>query len=148
MNTDHTTHPSMAEKSSDRNTPMALFSGAALFGTGLGPLCSGFIAQNLSWRWVFYIQVISCGFCILAVTIFFKETRGSVLLSRRAKKINEWYEAREKVGLVGVYMLSEDGKEKKNSRVRWKCKADEDRESLSKMIGISVYRPFRVWFSR
>lgn len=33
-----------------RNTPMALFSGAALFGTGLGPLVSGFVAQNTSWR--------------------------------------------------------------------------------------------------
>lgn len=37
----------------DRNKPMALFSGAALFGTGLGPLLSGFIAQRISWRWVF-----------------------------------------------------------------------------------------------
>jgi len=34
----------------DRNTPMALFSGAALFGTGLGPLVSGFVAQNTNWR--------------------------------------------------------------------------------------------------
>lgn len=33
-----------------RNTPMALFSGAALFGTGMGPLVSGFVAQNTSWR--------------------------------------------------------------------------------------------------
>lgn len=33
-----------------RNTPMALFSGGALFGTGMGPLVSGFIAQNTSWR--------------------------------------------------------------------------------------------------
>jgi hypothetical protein len=29
---------------------MALFSGAALFGTGLGPLVCGFIAQNTTWR--------------------------------------------------------------------------------------------------
>jgi MFS family permease len=40
----------------DRNTPMALFSGAALLGTGLGPLVSGFIAQHTSWRWIFYVQ--------------------------------------------------------------------------------------------
>ena len=42
-------------QSEDRNKPMALFAGAALMGTGLGPLCSGFIAQHLLWRWVFYI---------------------------------------------------------------------------------------------
>lgn len=35
----------------DRNTAMTLFSAGALGGTGLGPLVSGFIAQNLHWRW-------------------------------------------------------------------------------------------------
>lgn len=35
---------------------MALFAGGVLFGTGLGPMVSGFIAQNTSWRWVFGID--------------------------------------------------------------------------------------------
>lgn len=132
----------------DRNTPMALFSGAALLGTGLGPLCSGFIAQHISWRWVFYIQVISCGFLILLVVVFFKETRGSVLLSRRAAILNKWYEAREKVGLVGFEIPVGDGGIKKESqRIRWKVKSDEERESLAKMIGVSVYRPFHLLFT-
>ena len=123
---------------------MALFSGAALFGTGLGPLCSGFIAQHISWRWVFYVQAIDCGLLILAVTIFFKETRGSVLLSRRAKLLNSWYEAREKVGLVGLEIEFDGEGKKQSQRVRWRVKSDEERESLAKMIGISVYRPFRA----
>ena len=129
---------------------MALFSGAALFGTGLGPLCSGFIAQHVSWRWVFYVQVIDSAFLILLVIFFFKETRGSVLLSRRAKLINTWYEAREKAGLLGFDMPLEGEAKKQSQRIRWKVKSDEERESLAKMIGISVYRPFRkqqfCWF--
>lgn len=127
----------------DRNTPMALFSGAALFGTGLGPLCSGFIAQKMSWRWVFYVQTITCGLFILAVVIFFKETRGNVLLSRRAKLLNTWYESREMVGLVGFNVAIEGQIHHSCQRIRWKVKSDEERESLRKMIGISVYRPFR-----
>ena len=123
---------------------MALFSGAALFGTGLGPLCSGFIAQRLSWRWVFYVQVITCGLCILAVILFFKETRGSVLLSRRAKLLNAWYDRRETAGLIGSNMPTIKGEGKETQRIRWKVKADEERETLAKMIGISVYRPFRA----
>ena len=122
---------------------MALFAGSALFGTGLGPLCSGFIAQHLSWRWVFYVQIIDGGLLILAVTIFFKETRGSVLLSRRAKLLNSWYEAREKVGLVGMEIVVDGEGTKETQRLRWKVKSDEERETLAKMIGISVYRPFR-----
>ena len=122
---------------------MALFSGAALFGTGLGPLVSGFIAQHVSWRWVFYVQVIDCGLLILAVALFFRETRGSVLLSRRAGYLNAWYEARENAGLFGFEMTLADGK-KQSQRIRWKVKSDEERDSLVKMIGISIYRPFRA----
>ena len=131
-------------KTEDRNTPMALFSGLAFFGTGLGPLVSGFIAQHLNWRWIFWVQVISCGLIMLAVVIFFKETRGSVLLSRKAARLNEWYEAREKVGLIGFNMpVGDDYSKTESQRVRWKVKSDEERETLTKMIGISLYRPFR-----
>lgn len=128
----------------DRNTPMALFSGTALFGVGLGPLVSGFIAQNLDWRWVFWVQVITCGTCILAVIAFFKETRGSVILSRKAVILNRWYEAREQSGLVGFEMsLGENGSKRESQRLRWKVKSDEERETIAKMVGISLYRPFR-----
>ena len=136
----------------DRNTPMALFAGAALLGTGLGPLCSGFIAQNVNWRWVFWHQVISCSLCILAVIVFFKETRGSVLLSRKAQILNKWYEEREEAGSFGFEMhVGDDGSKLQSQRIRWKVRSDEDRESLAKMIGISLYRPFRkcyiAWIS-
>ena len=89
------------------------------------------------------------GLLILAVAIFFKETRGSVLLSRRAKLLNSWYEAREKVGLVGMEIIVDGKGTKECQRIRWKVKADEERETLAKMIGISVYRPFRrlyLWY--
>lgn len=128
----------------DRNTPMALLPGAVLFGVGLGPLVSGFLAQNLGWRWVFWVQVIICGTCILSVITFFKETRGSVILSRKAVVLNRWYEAREKSGLVGFDMpLGENGSEHESQRIRWKVKSDEERETIAKMVGISLYRPFR-----
>ena len=136
-------------RAEDRNTAMALFSGAALFGTGLGPLVSGFIAQRTTWRWIFYLQTIDCGLLILAVALFMRETRGSVLLSRKAQTLNKWYEAREKAGCSGFEMpVNGDTCKKASQRIRWKVKADEERESLAKMIGISLYRPFRkAYFS-
>ncbi|KAE8449480.1 hypothetical protein EG329_008088 [Mollisiaceae sp. DMI_Dod_QoI] len=129
-----------------RNTPMALFSGAALFGTGLGPLVSGFIAQNTNWRWVFWVQVITCGCLIAAVTLFFRETRGSILLSRKAHLLNQWMEEREAAGYIGfdIPVSSEEKPRTESQRIRWKVKSDEERESISKMIGISVYRPFHL----
>lgn len=136
----------------ERNTPMALFSGAALFGTGLGPLVSGFVAQNLDWRWVFWVQSISCGILVVAVAAFFSETRGSILLSRKASALNNWYETREKAGYIGVLMPVDASQyEKKGDteiqRVRWKVKSDEERASLAQMVKISVVRPFHLLFT-
>ncbi|KAF2823500.1 MFS general substrate transporter [Ophiobolus disseminans] len=126
----------------DRNTPMALFSGGALFGTGFGPLVSGFVAQNLSWRWIFYMQAIADAMLVALIILIFKETRGSVLLSRKAKTLNKYYEAREAAGYFGFYTEKDV-----SVRLRWKVKADEDRASLSRMISLSLYRPFHLLFT-
>ncbi|KAH0840784.1 MFS multidrug transporter [Fonsecaea pedrosoi] len=144
----------------DRNGPMVLFTGATLFGTGLGPLVSGFVAQRTSWRWVFWIQVITSGTLVSLVTIFFKETRGGIILSRKAKLLNKWYEQLEAAGALGMEVEAE-GKElekggsKRCCRIRWKVRSDEDRMSISRMIAVSLYRPFNMlvtepvvfWFS-
>ena len=133
-------------QTSERNTAMTLFTGATMFGTGLGPLISGFVTQNLSWRWVFYLQIISSGTLVALVTIFFKETRGSILLSRKAKRLNRWYEQLEKAGCMGMEVRRPDGGTS-CQRIRWKVKSDEDRVSLSRMIAVSLYRPIHLLFT-
>ncbi|CAD0047344.1 unnamed protein product [Aureobasidium pullulans] len=132
----------------DRNTAMALFSGAALFGTGLGPLVSSFIAYHTTWRWIFYLQVITCGTVQILVILFFKETRGSVLLSKKAKCLNKYYDELEAAGFVGVDMPHDSNPSKTTTqRIRWKVKSDEERASLLQMIKISLFRPFHLLFT-
>ena len=132
----------------DRNTPMALFSGAAMFGTGLGPLFSGFVVQRTSWSWVFYSQAIAAAVVLILSYFFFNETRGSVLLCRKAQALNKWYQALEESGYGGVdvSVSDDDGTKIQSRRIRWKVRSDEERESLGKMISISLYRPFRKLF--
>ncbi|PYH95722.1 MFS transporter [Aspergillus ellipticus CBS 707.79] len=124
----------------ERNTPMALFSGAALFGTGLAPLISSVIVSRTSWRWVYYSHAIVSAVFVLAIYFFFKETRGSVLLSRKAAAINKYYEQLEAAGHLGVIM----GEKNEARRIRWKVKSDEQRQSLMQMVSISCYRPFHM----
>lgn len=163
----------------DRNKPMALFSGGALFGTGLGPLICGFIAERASWRWCFYMQAIVDAVVVGVICVVFKETRGNILLSRKAGALNAWYEERERAGYYGFDMpisptsasasasasltTSSSQPGEKNTtpptfvpqRIRWKVKSDEDRATLTRMIAISLYRPFHLlctepvvfWFS-
>ncbi|KAJ5173450.1 Major facilitator superfamily domain general substrate transporter, partial [Penicillium capsulatum] len=129
----------------DRNTPMALFSGSALFGTGLAPLLAGVIVTHTSWRWIYYSHAIVSSAFVVVIYFFFKETRGSVLLSRKALKLNRYYEKLEEAGHVGVILTSEDSTgEKPVRRIRWRVKSDEQRASLLEMIQISLYRPFHM----
>ncbi|EXJ91566.1 hypothetical protein A1O3_00114 [Capronia epimyces CBS 606.96] len=133
----------------DRNTPMVLFTAATMFGTGLGPLVSGLVAQHLSWRWVFWIQVITSGTLVSLVTIFFKETRGSIILSRKARLLNKWYEKLEDAGALGMEVNDSDPEKNGQTalRIRWRVKTDEDRSSLGTMIAVSLYRPFHMLFT-
>ncbi|KAK4121936.1 MFS general substrate transporter [Parathielavia appendiculata] len=162
-----------------RNTPMAVFSGSVLVGTGVGPLVGAVMAQRWGdegerWKWVFWHQVIMGGVTILLLVVFFRESRGSVLLSRKARTLNMWYEKLEGEGYFGVWDTgrcegeeaslhavsvtdgSDDEKRLRSGqrhtvaglrRIRWLVKEDEEWAALGKMIAISVSRPFYLLFT-
>ena len=132
----------------ERNTPMALFSAAALFGTGLAPLLSGAVIYHTTWRWIFYSHAIVSAAVVVYMYFFFHETRGSVILSRKAEVLNQYYEKLEAAGHHGVIVADnkEEAGEKQVRRLRWKVKSDEERASLFDMISLSCYRPFRKFF--
>lgn len=111
----------------DRGIPMAVFSTLAIFGTGLGPLASGMIVgSGLSWRWIHWSQLIVCGALTVTILLALKETRGSVLLSRRARALNAFLDAHPEL----------------DTGVRYKAHVDEARASLSILIRTSLTRPF------
>lgn len=79
-------------------------------GTGLGPLVASVMTSRLAddgdaWRWVFWHQAIAGAVLVALIVTLFKESRGSIVLSRKAKALNKWYEEREKAGYYGVWML-------------------------------------------
>lgn len=157
----------------DRNTAMAIFTGAALSGTGVGPMVSGIITAHLSWRWIFYLQTITCGLVVVALFLFFPETRGSVLLSRKARVLNMWYEEVERAcydQLAAGNVASDDAVAEKDTidqgdgqeqsqttagAVRWKVKSDEEHGTLASIIKTSLVQAMHLlvtesvvfWFS-
>ncbi|KAL6238392.1 hypothetical protein BDW75DRAFT_247466 [Aspergillus navahoensis] len=145
-------------KPRERNAPMAVFTGTALFGTGLGPLVCGFIAQYTTWRWIFYMQVIIDGILALALLFFFRETRGVVILRKRAKALNTYYEHLERTGCPGVHFpqnentneaqVHEQREEEDNvHRIRWKVAEHEERASITTTLRISISRSFLLLFT-
>ncbi|KIV92963.1 hypothetical protein PV10_04214 [Exophiala mesophila] len=69
-----------------RTIPMSLYITAYVTGSSTGPVIGGVIFQYLNWRWISYLQLIWYGLFTPLYLIFFRETRGSVILSQRAKK--------------------------------------------------------------
>ncbi|KAL8893849.1 MAG: hypothetical protein Q9192_004861 [Flavoplaca navasiana] len=68
----------------ERNLPITIYTFVYVSGVTLGPGL-GAIVHELSWRWVFYIQLIIYGAISPIVLFTIKETRGPIILSRLAK---------------------------------------------------------------
>ncbi|KAH8887268.1 putative MFS multidrug transporter [Thozetella sp. PMI_491] len=132
----------------ERNTPMSLFSGAALFGIGLGPLVSGFIAEYSTWRWIFWLQVIANLIIVLLFVVFVQETRESVLLQQKAKYLAKLYKEWEQDGRFEFRIYPAQGSDTPRIArgIRWKVPEDEVSGPLLRMISISALRPFQLLF--
>jgi multidrug resistance protein len=76
-------------RTEERGVPMAAFSAAPFIGPAIGPLAGGFIADNLGWRWLYWIQLILSGAVWILITFTVPETYAPTLLSRRAKKMRK-----------------------------------------------------------
>lgn len=130
-------------EASDRYFALSLFAAGPMFGTGFGPLISAFVVQNTNWRWVFGIFCIFCTVMVVVIWFTFEETRGPVLLSRKAHQLNKMYDS------------TQDAQSEKSPRIRWMVKDDEERQSMGQMIAISLKRPIYLlttepvvfWFS-
>ncbi|KAK0555733.1 hypothetical protein OC846_001604 [Tilletia horrida] len=66
--------------------PMALFVCATFGGPTLGPLIAGFINQNTTWRWTFYLIIIWAGAIWFALLFFTPETYAPTILCQTAAR--------------------------------------------------------------
>ncbi|KAI5481154.1 Major Facilitator Superfamily protein [Pseudohyphozyma bogoriensis] len=84
-------------RASDRGPAMALFGLSTFSGTGLGPVMMGYVAQNLGWRYIQYIQTTNAN----------TRSSGPVILKRRAAKLRKTtgdsrYQCRDAVARAGI----------------------------------------------
>lgn len=115
---------------------MSIFTTTALAGTAIAPTICSLIAVNLGWRWTNWFQLIINWVGLGILWFGLKETRGNVLLRRKAIALNQWLDERESYAAKAEPV---DGM----MRLRWKVKADESMQSLWGMMKVSLTRPFR-----
>ena len=63
----------------ERGSAMALFGVSVMVGPVLGPAIGGWLTDNISWRWVFYINVPIGALAFVGISIFVVETKKNAL---------------------------------------------------------------------
>ncbi|KAJ5737922.1 hypothetical protein N7493_001077 [Penicillium malachiteum] len=76
-------------RAEERGSAIAVFSLAPLLSRSLGPTIGGFIAENTSWRWVFYATSIATGIAQVAGIFFLRETYTPQLLKIKVIKLRK-----------------------------------------------------------
>ncbi|TFK77215.1 MFS general substrate transporter [Pluteus cervinus] len=69
-----------------RGKALAIFTLAPFAGPALGPTIAGFIAESVSWRWLFWVLSIFAGVCLVLIVFTMPETYAPVLLIKAAKE--------------------------------------------------------------
>lgn len=67
-----------------RTSAIGLFSVGPTLGPVLAPVIAGFIAENLVWRWIFWILTIVCGIVFVFGVLLLEETYAPILLRNKA----------------------------------------------------------------
>ncbi|PGH12540.1 hypothetical protein AJ80_06701 [Polytolypa hystricis UAMH7299] len=98
--------------------PMMIYTASPFIGPELGPLLGGFICQNVSWRWIFYVLLAWAGSIAVAIVLFVPETYHPVLLRNRA-----------------IRLRKETGDE------RWQAPIEQLDRSVAQTVLRSIYRP-------
>ncbi|BFZ55044.1 hypothetical protein PYCC9005_002082 [Savitreella phatthalungensis] len=108
----------------ERGPWMAAFTGSAFIGTFIGPVIFGVTVERLGFRWGFWIQFIIAGVYAGVLLLTLQESRGSVILSRRAARMR-----------------------RETGDPRYQTVFDVERGSLAVLIKVSLTRPLFLLFT-
>lgn len=90
----------------------------------VGPLCGGFLADNLGWRWLYWMQLILSGTVWILITFTIPETYAPTILAARAKKLR-----------------------KETGNQDYVTEQDLDVRPMSERLIIFLIRPFQLLFA-
>ena len=116
---------------------MALFAAAALMGPILGPLAGGWITENYSWRYIFFINVPICTGLVLLILGGLAPEKGDLSEFSNA----DWFGvAGMMIGLGSATVLLEEG-----HREHWFESALILRLAVASVVGFALVAVGQIW---
>ncbi|KAF2124054.1 benomyl/methotrexate resistance protein [Dothidotthia symphoricarpi CBS 119687] len=103
------------------SAPMMIYTAAPFVGPEVGPLIGGFIIENTSWRWCFYVLIIWTGVQLALIIFFVPETYHPVLLRNKAIRLR-----------------------KETGNQEWIAPIEKLDRSIAKTVMLSCIRPFEL----
>jgi multidrug resistance protein len=118
----------------DSGNAMRSYGISSTFGPPIALVISGYIAQNLGWRWLFWVFMIITGVAWVILVLTLPETRHSIILEKKAKQVRK---ALVKQGVADVAVLDSisDAHNKGEKR------------SIHRLFAINLSRPIRFLFT-
>lgn len=104
----------------ERGLSFAIATFLPLFGPAIGPILGGVLTGSIGWRWIFWVLSLFDAVLMLLAFFLFPETHAGTILHRKAQKLRKQIDQR---------YYTED---------------ERDGKSLSKVLTISLARPYRL----
>jgi MFS family permease len=73
----------------ERGLATSIWSLGPLFGPVVGPICGGFIAQQIGWRWIYWILLIASSITTIGIAILNKETYARVIIRWKTQRLSK-----------------------------------------------------------
>lgn len=106
--------------------PMAIYGLSSTGGPPLALVISGYLAQNLGWRWLFWVQMIVIGFFWLIMAVTLPETRHTIVLDKKTGRVRKQM---KKEGLGGAEHVRDAN--------------SDEKKGLHTLFAITLTRPVR-----
>ncbi|KAF2794928.1 MFS general substrate transporter [Melanomma pulvis-pyrius CBS 109.77] len=72
-----------------RGSVMGMLALGPIIGPVVGPIAGGFIAQDIGWRWTFWVILIMTSIISVITLIYMRETYAPVLLARKTARLSK-----------------------------------------------------------
>jgi len=121
-------------KRNESGFAMMVYGFSSTFGPPFALIVSGYVVQQMGWRWLFWVFLIIVGSVWVIMVLTLPETRHSTILEKKAKRVRKTLAKDGKFSPAMIDLISD-------------AHNKGDKRSLHRLFATNLTRPFRFLFT-